>query len=201
MDTKGGILLVVSALPGEGKTMVASNLSVMLANADKRVVLISADMRRPRLHQLFGLPNRQGLSDILRGDRTLEECLLPTDFPNLVVCPAGPVPADPAELLQSERMSRLLGVLREAADFIVLDCPPVLAVTDALVLVPLADAAIFVADSTATKRDAVAEARNHLQQVGANLLGGVLNNMPAPGRTGYGYGYGYGPVADTDAEV
>ena len=192
----GGTLLVVSAFPGEGKTTVASNLAVMLARTEKRVVLVSADMRRPLLHELFGLPNLQGLSDILAGDRTLEECLLTTDFPNLIVCPAGPVPAEPAELLQSKGMLTLLAAVREAADFIILDCPPVLTVADALVLVPMSDAAIFVTDSVGTKRGAVAEARNHLEQVGANLLGGVLNNVPPPGAGGYGYGYGYGPLVE-----
>jgi len=201
VGTDGGTLMVVSAVPGEGKTTVASNLSVMLAKADKRVVLVSADMRRPRLHELFGLSNHQGLSDILRGDLTLEECLLTTDLMNLVVCPAGQAPADPAELLQSEAMSTLLVALREAADFVVLDCPPVLTVADALVLVPMADAAILVANAASTKRGALAEARNHLEQVGTRLLGGVLNNVPPPGPGGLGYGYGYGPIDAADGEV
>ncbi len=191
----GGTLLVVSSLPGEGKTTVAANLAVMLAQADRRVVVISADMRRPRLHELFGLSNRRGLSDILGGDAALPDAAFATQLPNLLVCPAGPVPPDPAEMLQSERMRELLVTLRETADFVVLDCPPVLTVADPLGLASMADAALFVIDSTGTKRSDVAEARYRLEQVGATLLGGVLNKMPAParGRYGYGYGYGYSP--------
>jgi capsular exopolysaccharide synthesis family protein len=162
----------------------------MLAKAGKRVVLVSADLRQPRLHELFGLPNRHGLSDILRGRRTLEECMLPTDFPNLIVCPSGPVAPNPAELLQSDDMSTFIDVLRKAADFVVIDCPPVLVVADTLGLVPMADGVILVADSTTTQRRAIVEARSHLAQVGTRVFGGVLNKVAAPGPGGYGYGYG-----------
>jgi capsular exopolysaccharide synthesis family protein len=191
----GGTLLVVSSLPGEGKTTVAANLSVMLAQADRRVVVISADMRRPRLHELFGLSNGRGLSSVLGGDRSLPDCVFATQLPNLLVCPAGPIPPDPAEMLQSERMQELIVTLRQTADFVVLDCPPVLTVADPLGLAAMSDATLFVIDSTATKRSDVAEARYRLEQVGGTLLGGVLNKMPAPtrGRYGYGYGYGYSP--------
>jgi capsular exopolysaccharide synthesis family protein len=191
----GGTLLVVSSLPGEGKTTVAANLSVMVAQADRRVVVISADMRRPRLHELFGLSNGRGLSSVLGGDRSLPDCVFATQLPNLLVCPAGPIPPDPAEMLQSERMRQLIATLRQTADFVVLDCPPVLTVADPLGLAAISDAALFVIDSTATKRSDVAEARYRLEQVGGTLLGGVLNKMPAPtrGRYGYGYGYGYSP--------
>lgn len=189
----GGTLVVLSSLPGEGKTTVAANLAVMLAQADRRVVVISADMRRPRLHQLFGLSNGRGLSNVLSGDLTLPDCVFATELPNLLVCPAGPVPPDPAEMLQSDRMRELLATLRQTADFVILDCPPVLTVADPLGLASMADAGLFVIDSTGTKRSQVAEARYRLEQVGTQLLGGVLNKMPAPARGRYGYGYGYSP--------
>lgn len=185
--------MVVSSLPGEGKTTVAANLAVMLAQADRRVVVISADMRRPRLHELFGLSNGRGLSDVLGGDLSLPDCVFATQLPNLLVCPAGPIPPDPAEMLQSDRMQELLATLRQTADFVLLDCPPVLTVADPLGLAFMADAALFVIDSTGTKRSEVAEARYRLEQVGTILLGGVLNKMPAPARGRYGYGYGYSP--------
>jgi capsular exopolysaccharide synthesis family protein len=195
----GGTLLVVSSLPGEGKTTVAANLSVMLAQADRRVVVISADMRRPRLHELFGLSNGRGLSNVLGGELALPDCVFATQLPSLLVCPAGPTPPDPAEMLQSERMQELLVTLRQTADFVIVDCPPVLTVADPLGLASMADAALFVIDSTGTKRSDVAEARYRLEQVGTTLLGGVLNKMPAParGRYGYGYGYGYSPNGAT----
>ncbi|MEO8293043.1 MAG: polysaccharide biosynthesis tyrosine autokinase, partial [Actinomycetota bacterium] len=146
----GGTLVVLSSLPGEGKTTVAANLAVMLAQADRRVVVISADMRRPRLHQLFGLSNGRGLSSVLSGDLTLPDCVFATELPNLLVCPAGPVPPDPAEMLQSDRMRELLVTLRQTADFVILDCPPVLTVADPLGLASMADAGLFVIDSTGT---------------------------------------------------
>ena len=191
----GGTILVASSLPNEGKTTVASNLSVVLAQADKGVVLISADVRKPQLHLLFGVSNSQGLSTILGGARTHLECLADTESPNLLVCPAGPLPPNPAEMLQSEGMRELVATLRQTADFVVLDCPPVLAVSDALGLVPIADAVIFVVDAETTKRMAVREASYRLRQVGARIVGGVLNKMPlSAGAYGYTFGYGYGPA-------
>ncbi len=191
----GGTILVASSLPDEGKTTVASNLSVVLAQAGKAVVLISADVRKPTLHLLFDAPNTWGLSSILMRDRSPIECLARTPSPNLVVCPAGPLPANPAEMLQSQGMRELVEILRQTADFVVLDCPPVLAVSDALGLVPIANAVIFVVDAETTKRMAVTEGSHRLRQVGAYILGGVLNKMPLiAGGYGYGYGYGYGPA-------
>ncbi len=195
-----GTIMVVSSLPGEGKTTVAANLAVTLAYAGRRVVLVSADMRRPRAHELFGLPNTRGLSSFLTGTLPWEDCLVPHEqLSNLAVCAGGPVPAEPVELLQSARMSDLLAQVREIADFVILDCPPVLTVADTLALASLADSTLFVVDSSGTRRTAVVEARRRLQQVGADILGGVLNKVPPAGRSGYsysygyGYGYGYGP--------
>jgi non-specific protein-tyrosine kinase len=187
-----GTLMVVSALPGDGKTTVAANLSVALAAADKRVVLVSADMRRPRIHEMFGLPNDRGLSNILTGQVPADLGVLDLRVENLYVCPGGPTPPNPVELLQSQRMRDLVSELRGLVEYVVLDCPPVLTVADSLVLASLADGVIFVVDERSTKRSAVAEARRRLEQVGAKVLGGVLNKVPPPGPHGYGYGYGYG---------
>jgi capsular exopolysaccharide synthesis family protein len=188
-----GAILVASAIPGEGKTTVAANLAITLAYAGKSVVLVSADMRRPRTHQLFGLPNARGLSSVLTGTLPLDECLIPHEqVSNLAICPGGPVPGEPVELLQSDRMSQLLAELRSRADFVILDCPPVLTVADTLALASVTDLTLFVVDSSGTRRTAVVEARRRLQQVGARILGGVLNKVPPAGRSGYSYGYGYG---------
>lgn len=190
------VLMVVSALPGEGKTTVAANLSVTLAAADKRVVLISADMRRPRVQEVFGLSNEFGLSNILTGEVPVDVGVLDSDIENLFVCPSGPAPPNPAELLQSERMRDLLAHLCRVADYVVLDCPPVLSVADSLALASSVDGAILVVDANRTDRDAVADARRRLEQVGAAVLGGVLNKEPFPGRGKYGYGYEYGYTDD-----
>jgi capsular exopolysaccharide synthesis family protein len=187
-----GTLMVVSALPGEGKTMVAANLSVALAAIGKRVVLVSADMRRPRVHEMFGLPNGRGLSSILSGEVPADLGVLDPEVESLYICPGGPPPAEPGELLLSQRMRDLVEELRGLVEYVVLDAPPVLTVADALALAPLVDGVLFVVDARSTERQAVAEASRRLEQVGVSLLGGVLNKVPPPGPHEYGYGYRYG---------
>ncbi len=180
-------LMVVSAIAGEGKTTTAANLAVVLAQADKRVVLISADLRRPRLNDFFGLPaSDRGLSEVLEGDRKAWEALRSGKVDNLWVMSSGKVSDQPTELLQSETMRELLANQREVVDFIIIDCPPVLAVADALVVAPMADAILYVANEQITPRGAVIAARAQLDQVGAHLLGSILNDVEAKG-TGYAY--------------
>ena len=180
-------LMVVSAIAGEGKTTTAANLAVVLAQADKRVVLISADMRRPRLNDFFGLPSSdRGLSEVLEGGRKAWEAMRSGRVDNLWVMPSGHVSDQPTELLQSEGMRELLANQREVVDFIIIDCPPVLAVADALVVAPLADAILYVANEQSTPRGAVFAARAQLDQVGARMLGAVLNNVESKS-TGYAY--------------
>ena len=182
-------LMVVSAVAGEGKTTTASNLAVVLAQADKRVVLISADLRRPRLHDYFGLPpSDRGLSEVLSGSRRPWEALRSGKVENLWIMSSGRISEQPTELLQSESMRELLTDQREVVDFILIDCPPVLAVADALVLVPMVDAVLYVADAQTTPRGAVLQARAQLDQVGARIVGAVLNDVE--GAAGYAY-YGH----------
>jgi len=179
-------LMIVSAVAGEGKTTTAANLAVVLAQADKRVVLISADLRRPRLHEYFGLPSAdRGLSEVLSGLRRPWESLRSGKVENLWIMSSGKVSEQPTELLQSEAMRELLADQREVVDFILIDCPPVLAVADALVLVPMADGVLYVADARTTPRGAVIAARAQLDQVGAQVVGAVLNDVE--GVTGYAY--------------
>ena len=179
-------LMVVSAVAGEGKTTTASNLAVTLAQADKRVVLISADLRRPRLHEYFGLPaSDRGLSEVLSGSRRPWEALRSGKVENLWIMSSGRISEQPTELLQSEAMRELLTDQREVVDFILIDCPPVLAVADALVLVPMVDGVLYVADAQTTPRGAVLQARAQLDQVGARVVGSVLNDVE--GAAGYAY--------------
>ncbi len=191
-------IMVSSAIPGEGKTTTASNLAVVLADAKKRVILVSADLRKPRLHKFFGLPNEVGLSNVLAGKVQPWEALRDPGVENLRVIASGPVPANPAELLQSERMGELLAELREVADFVILDTPPVLLVADSSALAPLVDGVVLVADAEGTTRGSVAHTRDQLEQVDAPLIGAVLNNFdPSTARSYnyrgyYGYRYRYG---------
>jgi capsular exopolysaccharide synthesis family protein len=194
-------LMVVSAIAGEGKTTTAANLGVVLAQAGRRVVLISADLRRPRLHEFFGLEPERGLADVLIGQRRPWESLKSGGPDNLWVMSSGHIPEQPTELLQSPTMQELITDQREVVDFIVIDCPPVLAVADALVIAPLVDGVIFVADAMSTPRGAVIQARAQLDQVGARMLGAVLNNVEA-GSSGYAYygaQYSYAPTSQATA--
>ncbi len=185
------VILVVSPTQGEGKTTTAANLAVTLAQADKSVVLISADLRRPRLHEFFDIRNERGLTEVLTGTTPAWESLKRTEIENLWVLPSGSIPSNPAELLQSEKMRELLEEQRAVVDFVIMDCPPVLQVSDALGLVPLSDAVLFVADAKNTRKGAADQARQQLEQVGATFIGSVLNDFDTVGTHDY-YGYGYG---------
>jgi|SRR6266567_811281 len=187
-------IMVVSPTAGEGKTTTAANVAVTLANANKRVILVSADLRKPRVHRFFDLENAVGLSNVLSGEVKPWEALQDPKVENLRVMSSGPVPARPAELLQSEQMGELLVELREVADFVVIDTAPILLVADALALAPLVDGVLFVADSEVSTRGSVNHAREQLEQVGAPILGAIYNNFdPSKGRTYYPYSGYYGP--------
>ncbi|MBI3649243.1 MAG: CpsD/CapB family tyrosine-protein kinase [Actinobacteria bacterium] len=193
-------LAVVSALSGEGKTTTTANLGVVLAQADKRVLVISADMRRPRIHEYFGLEQEEGLSEFLEGMGRPWDSLKRSAIENLWVMASGSVPERPAELLQSATMRELLEEQRRVVDFVLIDCPPVLAVADSLELAPLTDGVIFVADASRTPRGAVIEACAQLDQVGARVIGGILNNV-GTGTAGFEYyqKYSYEPLDAPEA--
>ncbi|MFN2589922.1 MAG: polysaccharide biosynthesis tyrosine autokinase, partial [Actinomycetota bacterium] len=212
------ILMVTSPGAGEGKSTTAANLAVGLAEAGKRVILLSADLRNPRAHEFFGLKNYVGLSNALSGEvKPWEALLTPERLDTLRVMASGPVPSKPAELLQSERMAELLSQLRDVADFVIVDTAPVLLVADALAVAPLADGVVVVADAQATNRGAATHVREQLDQVQAAVIGAVLNNFDPskarsyayyyygyyPYRYGYGYQYGeaYRPVEQRNGDV
>jgi capsular exopolysaccharide synthesis family protein len=178
-DAKARTILVTSAMEGEGKTTTAVNLAVALAQVGKSVVLISADLRFPRVHVLLGIGNEQGLGQVLQGSIELRDALVETPIPNLKVLPTGPVTADdePVELLQSDRMVDVIRGCRQA-DVVLVDAPPIGPVADSLMLVDLLDGVILVADAQEGTRARVAEARHQLAQVGGTILGGVLNRIP-----------------------
>jgi succinoglycan biosynthesis transport protein ExoP len=178
-------IAVTSPSMGEGKTTTAANLAVSLAQADKRVIVVSADLRKPRVHRFYNLNNDIGVTSVLLGRATLSDAVQrPAGVRSLRVIASGPVPTNPSELLVSERMDAFLDQLRQIADFVVLDTAPVLAVADALILAPKADAVVIVADAATTTRGAVRHLREQLAQVGGNVVGGVFNNFD-PARAKY----------------
>jgi succinoglycan biosynthesis transport protein ExoP len=185
------VLMVTSASAGEGKTTTSANLAVALAQAGKRVIVVSGDLRKPRLHRFFdGVENREGMVDVLAGERSVHQVLQRTAIPNLSVLSCGPVSAAPDELLHGSRMPEMLEALRGLTEFVVIDSAPVLVVSDSLAMAALVDGVLFVAEANSTDRQAIERARTQLEQVGAPVVGAVMNNFD-PSRSGGGYTYRY----------
>lgn len=172
------VLMIASANEREGKTVTSSNLAVVLGQAGKRVVVVSGDLRKPRLHQFFEVSPPRGLTNVLAGEARVGDVLHPIGpYPqNVSLLSSGPIPGNPAELLGSEVMMNLLNELRATHDFVIIDSAPVLAVTDAMIVARACDGVVLVADATKTKRGSVQEARLLLDQVEARIIGSVLHN-------------------------
>ena len=168
-------VVVTSAGPGEGKSLFSSNLSVSLAQAGQRVLHIDADMRRPRVHDIFDVSQEPGFSNLLVGDCKPSEAVRKTGIANLCVLPAGMIPPNPAELLGSKRCAEYLATLGEHFDWVVIDSPPVLAVADASVLANAASGVIFVIGADQTTRNTAKAAVDQLNAVQAHVIGAVLN--------------------------
>ena len=170
------VIMVTSARPQEGKTTTSINTAIVLAQKGVRVLLMDADLRRPSIHKTFGMGPRSGLSNVLTGSATLQQTIVASPIlPNLFIMPAGTPPPNPAELLASSNMRDLLAELRGLYDHIVIDTPPTLSVTDAVVLSPRADATILVIRSGQTTKQALRRARDILMQVNAHVAGVLLN--------------------------
>ncbi|HVN19626.1 MAG TPA: polysaccharide biosynthesis tyrosine autokinase [Dongiaceae bacterium] len=170
------VIVVTSALPQEGKTTTSINTAVVLAQKGIRVLLIDADLRRPSIHKTLGMGPHSGLSNVLTGSITLDQAITRSSvLPNLFVLPAGTPPPNPAELLASANMREVLSQLREQYDHVVIDTPPSLSVTDAVVLSPRADAVVLVIRSGQTTKQALRRSRDLLMQVNAKVVGVLLN--------------------------
>jgi polysaccharide biosynthesis transport protein len=193
-------ILITSSNPMEGKSMNASNLALAMAQAGYRVALVDADLRRPRLHKYFELPNGQGLTSFLLAlnlESPLEtareqvaQVLCDTPVAGLKVMTSGPVPPNPSEMLGSVKMQAALDLLQELFDFVILDSPPALAVTDAVVLATRVDSVILLVEANRTRRGQLVHSVERLQNVKAKLIGTVLNRLE-PGSEGYEYYYYY----------
>ncbi|QMW68242.1 polysaccharide biosynthesis tyrosine autokinase [Mumia sp. ZJ1417] len=194
VDASNKVIVVTSSIPDEGKSTTATNLALTLAIAQHRVVLVEGDLRRPRLTDYLGLRSSIGLTSVMIGRSSLGDALQPTSNKFLDVLTSGPIPPNPAELLQSQAMAETLRTLRESYDVVLIDAPPLLPITDAALLASQADGAILVVRSKKTTRDQVRRAVDRLQGVGARLLGTVLTMTPVRSQEGSwsGYGYGYG---------
>ncbi|MFA0733877.1 MAG: hypothetical protein OGMRLDGQ_000377 [Candidatus Fervidibacter sp.] len=189
-DGKMQTFLVTSAVKGEGKSFISTTLAIAFAQTGKRVVLIDADLRKPDLHRIFGLDGDVGLANVLRDAAPLESALLPTQLETLKLLPAGVLPKDsdaatPAELFSSEAMQHLLQRLKERFDIVLIDTPPMMAVTDPSILAPMTDGVLLVVELGHVSRSAVQEVKEQLELAQAKLLGVVINK--ASRKRGYDY--------------
>ena len=185
-------IVVTSANPNEGKSTIAAHLAVMLAESGQPTVLIDGDLRRPTQAKLFGVDGTVGLTQVLARTVALTDALVPMPHPGLHLLPAGRVPPNPSELVGSERMQTLIAQLAET-HAVIIDAPPLLAVTDAGLLTVASDGAVLVVKAGSTLKEQVALCRDTFDKLGGGLLGTVLNLVAKKdlGSALYGYGYGY----------
>lgn len=179
-------LLVTSPAPGDGKTTLASNLAIAMAQAGNRVVLLDCDFRKPSQHKVFEVDRRHGLSNVLAGEMPLEQATVSTGTPGLSLLPCGPIPSNPSEILNGQGFADLLARLTAEFDQVIIDSPPVLPVTDARVLAASCDGILLAVRAERSTRPAATQARDLLLSVGGRILGIVVNDVPRR-RAVYGY--------------
>jgi capsular exopolysaccharide synthesis family protein len=187
-------LLVTSSLPAEGKTTTATNTAISLAQTGAKVLLIDADMRRPRLHSVFGIGNGEGLSTLLSSEVNKDEIIdiiKRDETTKLFLLPSGPVPPNPAELIGSEQMSNLLRTLQENFTHLVVDSPPIASFTDGVLIASMVDGVILVVHSGKSSRQVVKRSKQLLNDIGARIFGVVLNNVNLRAEDNYYYYQSY----------
>lgn len=195
-------VLVTSSQPSEGKTTTAVNIATMLAQTGADVLVLDCDLRRPRIHAHFGMPNTKGVTNYLSGESNISELVQTYEkLPNLKVIPSGPVPPNAAELLGSDEMRKLLYVLAENFTHIIIDSPPAISFTDASILSTMVDGVMLVVHGGRSSRAVVRRAKQQLQDVGAHLFGIVLNNVKLEGTDYYYYSGYYSGYYSTDEEA
>jgi len=173
----GQSIVVTSSGPGEGKTVVSSNLALALAQTGQRVLLIDADMRRPRVHQVFAERQEPGLSNILVGDTKTGDAVRPTSCSTLWILPAGHLPPNPAELLGSKRFEDFIETLKDHFAFVIIDSPPIMAVSDSAIVAHIADGVLFVIGAEMTSRGVARTAVEQLVNANGHMIGAVLNRV------------------------
>lgn len=179
LDQPLEVLVVTSPAPEEEKSVAVANLAVTMAQGERRTILVDADLRRPRQHEIFGVSSDRGLTTMFVDPEAMANPpLVDVGVENLWLLPSGPLPPNPADLLGSRRMDEVLAVLRTRADFLLFDAPPVVAVTDAAVLGRKADGVLLVMTAGRTRRDHALQAKELLERAHVRLVGVVLTNVP-----------------------
>lgn len=190
IDEQIQTIMVASAISGEGKTTTVSNLAVAYAQEGKKVLLIDADFRKPSLHKVFMISNQLGLTSVLSNQTSIQDVVKETFVENLDVITSGPIPPNPSEMLGSLKMRTVLEQIKERYDVILFDTPPLLAVTDALIVSSMCDGVILVVNSRKVKKELVKKAKANLEHVHSRFLGVVLNNVNMSKRNANNYYYG-----------
>jgi capsular exopolysaccharide synthesis family protein len=185
------VIAVTSTISGEGKTFVAVNLATIISMLGKKTLLIGLDLRKPRIHKILGLHNTDGMSTLLSGNSTYEEILQKTSIENLWFASAGPIPPNPAELIERQAMSDFLEKAREQFDYIIIDTPPAAVVTDALLLTGRADVTLFVVRQRYTSKNTLHLIDEIYRNREIKNPGVVVNDISMSGYYGYGLRYGY----------
>jgi non-specific protein-tyrosine kinase len=180
-------LVVTSSSPGEGKSTISSNLAIVMAQTGLKIIIVDSDLRRPTQHKIFKLPNNQGLTTALLDVNTpLEEQIQNTPVPGLRILTSGPIPPNPAELLNSQRMGTIRESLSELADVVIFDTPPALTVADSIILAPRVSGCLIVVDAGQTRQQALKQTLERLQNSNAHVLGIIINQLKVS-RSGYYY--------------
>ncbi len=185
-------IVITSSNPEEGKSVVAANLAISIASTGSKVLLIDADLRRPKVHKLFFLENYKGLSSLLAGDLKIDDVANETPVENLHIITSGPIPPNPAEILGSAKMNQFIEKASSVYDMIIFDSPPVNTVADASILSSIADGVILVIEAGVTAREAAILAKEQLEKINARILGVVLNKAKQSSEGYYYYYYYYG---------
>jgi tyrosine-protein kinase Etk/Wzc len=186
------IIAITSSISGEGKSFISSNLAVVLAISQKKTLLVSLDLRKPKLHVEFNIDNTIGLSNYLVENATYEEIIKKTQVDNLYLAAAGPIPPNPAELIESKRMSEFFQSAVKNFDFIIVDTPPIAVVTDALLLTSIADAYLYIVRQNYSSKNVIKLIEDAKKDNNLHNMGIILNEVEIKRGYGYSYGYGYG---------
>ncbi|MDD3416492.1 MAG: CpsD/CapB family tyrosine-protein kinase [Lachnospiraceae bacterium] len=189
VDNNIKTILMTSAAPGEGKTTTLCNVAMTMADAGHKVIIIDCDLRKPRIHKFFEISNKEGITDVLLKGEDFKNFLKGGFHPNLEIITSGKIPSNPSEILYSNAMKNLIEKIKMEYDFVFIDTPPVIAVTDAVIMSGYIDGVVLVCASGKTEVEMAKKAKEALRKVNANILGVVLNRIPVKGQKYANYYY------------
>lgn len=187
VDKEIKTIMVTSPEPSDGKSTTAANLAIVLAQQEKKVLLVDADLRKPSIHYMFNVSNKNGLTSVLTKRISQDKVIYKTHIPNLDILTSGPIPPNPSEILNSNAMETLMEELEDQFDYVIFDTPPVLAVTDPQILANKCDGVVIVVASGKTHKDRAVKAKELLEKADAQLLGVVVNGVDSKSGVYYEY--------------